>query len=484
LGGDSIKAIQVSTRAKSAGYKLEIGQLFDHPTIESVEKYITIQDTQHDQSKVSGPVLLTPGQKWFLYHIKSVKHHFNLSNLLTIKGKFDEKVFHNVCREIMEHHDTLRMIFKNENGKYIQENKLEMDAYARVYDLSQGDDYKKEMKEITDNAQVDFELGSGPLIKFICFKLPGVTQLLIVANHLIFDLVSFRILLEDLESGYKQAKNGKEIKLPPKTDSYKKWGESLGHYYKSAEFKKISSYWLKKEEIGIDELPQKNSNSNNIYASSQSIFSIEDTTRLLTNTIRVFNTKIDVVLLAALSRAISVWCGARHICIDLDSHGRNNGFMGLDISRTIGWFNTQYPVIVDLTQNPGINDLISIVHNELNSIPNMGIDYGLLQYGIGDMNGNPALMRKDPLISFNYLGQFDTDLETELFGMGNDFIYNSIDPNLMLEQNLIFFCIIVKGFFSMSISSLKYNQQTLDNLISLYETAIKEIIYNDSSIQK
>ncbi|MEC0505692.1 non-ribosomal peptide synthetase, partial [Bacillus subtilis] len=66
LGGDSIKGIQMASRLNQHGWKLEMKDLFQHPTIEELTQYVErAEGKQADQGPVEGEVILTPIQRWF-----------------------------------------------------------------------------------------------------------------------------------------------------------------------------------------------------------------------------------------------------------------------------------------------------------------------------------------------------------------------------------------------------------------------------------
>ncbi|MBJ8191456.1 non-ribosomal peptide synthetase, partial [Bacillus cereus] len=117
LGGDSIKAIQVSSRLFQAGYKLEMKDLFKYPTIAGLSPYIQPVNRIAEQGEVTGNVVLTPIQRWFFEQPTEEPHYFNQSVMLYRQEGYDEQALRRALHQITSHHDALRMVFSlSENG--------------------------------------------------------------------------------------------------------------------------------------------------------------------------------------------------------------------------------------------------------------------------------------------------------------------------------------------------------------------------------
>jgi non-ribosomal peptide synthase protein (TIGR01720 family) len=145
--------------------------------------------------------------------------------------------------------------------------------------------------------------------------------------------------------------------------------------------------------------------------------SAEQTGALLQEVPPVYHTQINDVLLTALVQSMAPWMGAGALLLDLEGHGREELFAEVDVSRTVGWFTTVFPVCLELGAEPP-GEALKAVKEQLRSIPKGGIGYGLLRYvhpDTGVRAGLQALPQAE--ISFNYLGQMDQTLsESSLFG--------------------------------------------------------------------
>lgn len=248
------------------------------------------------------------------------------------------------------------------------------------------------------------------------------SQLLFVIHHLVVDGISWRILLEDLAIGYQQLLRGEAIKLPPKTTSFQEWATRLQEYSKSEALTVELDYWLSNFESNIAPLPidYPLGKESNILSSTNSItlFLNEDETRsLLQDVPSAYNTQINDILLTALVQSFSQWTGEKSLVVDLEGHGREDLFEDVDLSRTVGWFTTLFPVQLELSSVDRLEDL-KLVKEKLRRLPKHGIGYGILQYLHPDATvQNKFHNLPQAEVSFNYLGQFDQVLSASaMFG--------------------------------------------------------------------
>ena len=257
--------------------------------------------------------------------------------------------------------------------------------------------------------QASFNLVTGPLMRVVYFEdnLTGNDRIFWVIHHLVVDGVSWRILLEDLQVVYNQMKQGQEVRLPAKSTSFKEWSERLQTYSDSGISKEVQNYWneqVEKETMKIPmDYPIQETTEESIDQVTRTL-GIEETQTLLYEVLVTHKTRIDEVLLTALGQAIVDCINQQTVSIHLEGHGREEMIEGIDLSRTVGWFTSIYPVHLNFqgTQTP--IEGLKAVKEQLRRIPNRGVDYGILRY----LNkGLLPFYQQKPSISFNYLGQFD-----------------------------------------------------------------------------
>ena len=417
LGGDSILSIQVIARANSAGLRLTPQQLFQYPTIAGLATVaVAAPPIEAEQGIVIGPAPLTPIQHWFFEQDFAESHHWNQSIFLEVDELLDPKLLATVVVKLLAHHDALRSRFEQTGEGWKQINAgADGPPPFEVIDIA-GIPASERTAAITahaDAVQASLDLSNGPLMKVVYFDLgpDSSHRLLIVVHHLAMDGISWRVLLEDLQVAYMQAMHGQTVSLPPKTTSFQGWAEQLAGYARSEPIQSELGYWLEVANTPVPSLPldfTQPANTEATEASTGAGLTAEETRALLQDVPRVYRTEINDILLAALSQVLSGWTGSQTVLIGLEGHGREDIFENVDISRTVGWFTTLYPLVLDISSAFGPGDMIRVVKEQLRAVPQHGLGFGLLLYMGGDAATTaPFQAVSQPEISFNYLGQFD-----------------------------------------------------------------------------
>ncbi|KQO05083.1 hypothetical protein ASF12_33015, partial [Paenibacillus sp. Leaf72] len=249
-------------------------------------------------------------------------------------------------------------------------------------------------------------------------------HLLIVIHHWVVDGISWRILFEDFSTAYEQAVQGEDIRLPQKTDAFQTWAQQWSAYAGSPAMETQRAYWKRIVEMAVPPLPKDYDSGASgaseasealgasTLAASQTLaveWSQVQTQQLLKEAHRAYGTEINDLLLTALAMAVQAWSGMTRVGIMLEGHGRETILTDVDVSRTVGWFTSAYPVVLEMKPEMTLSQQIKRVKETLRAIPDKGVGYGLLRYGSKQVEGEDWSC--DPDISFNYLGQFDQDLE-------------------------------------------------------------------------
>ncbi|HEX6292209.1 MAG TPA: amino acid adenylation domain-containing protein [Herpetosiphonaceae bacterium] len=419
LGGDSILSIQLAARARQAGIDLSPRQVFDYQTIAELAAVVTTTALAHtDDAQVTGAVPLMPIQHRFFEQARIDRHHFNQSVLLELIQPLDFAPIERAVQQLVLHHDALRLRFVETPTGWEQQHAPPTDQpICTRFDLSglAEPDQHAALKATAAELQGSFSLGDAPLMRVAYFDrgaLPG--WLLLIVHHLVVDGVSWRILLDDLQTAYYQISAGQPVTLPPKTTSFKHWAERLHAYAQTPEAAQELDFWLTQSDRYAVSLPVDDPVGENTVASSGSVtvaLSAEETAHLLHDVPGVYATQINDLLLTALVLSCADWLGERGLLLDLEGHGREDLFDGVDLSRTVGWFTSLFPVYLDLSDAWEPGTAIKSVKEQLRRVPRRGIGYGILRYLRADSEA-VAQLRALPRaeISFNYLGQFDQAL--------------------------------------------------------------------------
>ncbi|MDB9319490.1 non-ribosomal peptide synthetase [Nodularia spumigena] len=448
LGGDSILSIQLVSKASQAGIQIAAKQLFRYQTIAELATVAGMtRQINAEQGLVTGKVGLTPIQKWFFEQKLPEINYFNQSALLEVPADLQPELLQEVVQKLLVHHDALRTACSSVSlSQFLQESENWQQIHTDVketlplsiFDLSHLSSAEQEtaIKTKDTELQASLDLATGEIAKVALFQL-GKDQpscLLFVIHHLAVDGVSWRILLEDLATAYQQMSRGQAIKLPEKTTSWKYWSDRLTEYAQTQAVKELD-YWVNQSNISNKPLPvdyyfdsaqyKPGAEENNTLASTASVslsLNKEQTRALLQDVPAAYNTQINDVLLTALVQSFAQWTKENSLLIDLEGHGREDLFEDVDLSRTVGWFTTLFPVGLEIKENqPG--EVLKSVKEQLRSIPNRGIGYGVLRY----LNADKSIREKlaslpSAQVSFNYLGQFDQVLKaSSVLGEAKEF---------------------------------------------------------------
>lgn len=375
-------------------------------------------------------------------------------------------------QHLMEHHDALRLRFTCTESGWQQVN-AGLDAVAAVpfsyIDLSEAPAAEQAtvLESTASELQASLNLAEGLILRVALFDLGDnqPNRLLIVIHHLAVDGISWRILLEDLQQVYQQLSQGEAVQLPPKTFSFKQWSESLREYARSERLQQERDYWMRSPHQSISQscsdkadltppaplpykgrgevdspllagegqgerfteqhrsisgLPVDNPDSANTVALARTIsvsLNVEETRALLQEVPSAYQTQINDVLLTALVQTFAEWTQEQSLLLDLEGHGREAIDKDIDVSRTVGWLTTIFPVLLTLEEISHPGEALKAIKEQLRGVPNRGIGYGVLRYLSEDAQVTQQLQSLPQAeVRFNYLGQFDQVLpESSLF---------------------------------------------------------------------
>ncbi|MET1073575.1 MAG: condensation domain-containing protein, partial [Umezawaea sp.] len=422
LGGDSILSMQVVSRARQAGLRLTPKDLFLHQTIRKLAPGTTVvQDAGERDEEVVGAVPLTPIQDWFFETRTVNPHHFNQSVLLELAEDLDEKALQLALDALWSHHDALRMRFDDADGQWRQHNAgLEPFPVLAHHSLSEvdGADRMAVMEDTASTVHASFDLREGPLLKGVLFTAGDGTapHLFLAAHHVVVDGVSWRVLLDDLDRGYRQAVRGDQIALGPKSTSFQDWARRLRGHVETGGFDDQLEHWTasaRAAALPVDREPGGHEPGGRALPTDvvSVVLDVADTETLLRSAPAAYRTQVNDVLLSALAWALSRWTGEATVSVNLEGHDREEVLDDVDLTRTVGWFTTLYPVALTTggDERPRWRELVKSVRKQLRAVPANGIGYGALRHlGPPDVRDRLAGDGRTPQIAFNYLGQWDS----------------------------------------------------------------------------
>ncbi|KWC26759.1 non-ribosomal peptide synthetase [Burkholderia ubonensis] len=416
LGGDSILSIQVISRANQAGLRLTAKQLFQHQTIAQLAAAPEERAALAPTVSPLGEAPLTPVQHWFFDQDVEAPSHYNQTVLIQVPADIDESRLADAIRQVYEHHDALRLRFSRSAGRWTQEVVAVGDTpalFAKQAIAGNAGERIAAMRAAAAEAERGIDITHGPLLaaRLFCFDDEPFARLFVSVHHLAVDGVSWRVLLEDLHAAY----HGQP--LSAKTTSFREWALHLQQLARSPAIGDEARHWQALLSQHVEPMPvdyPAAGAANHVGDTASVSFELDeaDTTALLRRLPRAYDTRINDVLLVALAQACGMVTGNARTRIDLESHGRHVSDAPLDLTRTVGWFTSIYPVVLDVDALQAPEDALRAARRQLRGIPADGLGYSLLRYLSPDdavRDSLAALPNAD--ILFNYHGQLDTVLQ-------------------------------------------------------------------------
>ncbi|WP_447739002.1 non-ribosomal peptide synthase/polyketide synthase [Pseudomonas laurentiana] len=480
LGGDSIISLQVVSRARQQGIQFTPKELFEHQTVQALAWVARREDNPLvDQGAVTGVTPLTPIQHWFFEHAIPERHHWNQSVVLKPAQTLDSLHLDAALRALVEHHDALRLRFV-QAASGVQAEFANAEAAQLLWTVQLP--HIEALEQLANEAQRSLALEQGPLLRAVLAELPdGSQRLLLVIHHLVVDGVSWRVLLEDLQQAYRTLAHSQPLSLPAKTRSFKAWAEQLHAYAQGTALQAELGYWQAQLQGTTDALPcdmPQGSNQQCHAASVTTRLGRETTRQLLQDAPAAYRTQINDLLLTALARVLGHWTAREDVLVRLEGHGREDLFGGMDLSRTVGWFTSMYPV--KLSPQAGMAESIKAIKEQLRAVPNKGLGYGLLRYLGGAQTSAALAALPQGEIVFNYLGQFDGSFDDPagLFVPAQENDGAKQDPAAALTSLLSLSGQVFGGELRLewTYSQAVFNRQTIEQLATAYQQALIDVI--------
>ncbi|MCZ8519460.1 MULTISPECIES: non-ribosomal peptide synthetase [Paenibacillus] len=418
LGGDSIKAIQVMSRLHKHGLRLDVRDFFQYPTIAGLSLHLQAESSTAPQEEISGDSALTPVQKWFFDRLGR-EAHFNQSVMLYRKDGFREEAVRSVLAALVAHHDALRLVFpagRTEGRPAVHRPSTEAGFTLECLDLtvSGGSLLESRIEAECSRIQAGMDLERGPLVRLGLFHTGEGDHLLFAVHHLVIDGVSWRILLEDFLTLYSGVNAGLSAGslLPPKTHPLRDWAAGLERYAFSAGLLQEKSHWRELERGAQIRLPKEETGETG-RRTMRLTWPPDLIRKLLQEAGRVYNADMDILLLTALSLTLEEEWGLPGAAVQLEGHGREDLLPELNVTRTVGWFTSMYPVRLPMDKGDGLSRRIKSVKESLRQVPRRGTGYGVLKYLSPAAHREDLAFSLEPEISFNYMGDYQQRLDAE-----------------------------------------------------------------------
>jgi amino acid adenylation domain-containing protein/non-ribosomal peptide synthase protein (TIGR01720 family) len=414
LGGDSILSMQVVARARAAGVLCRPRDLFMEQTVARLARVAGVADREAGPvDEGAGPVVATPIMRW-LHDTPGPVDQFNQTVLLQAPTGVTEADVVVLLQALLDRHAMLRLRVEDDGagGWSVQVPEAgSVDARGCLHTID----------VLSDGAVIEARSRLNPAagVMLSALWLASEGQLVAIVHHLAVDGVSWRILLEDFNIAWSQHRAGQQVELPATGTSFQRWASLLAQYARRPEVVAQAQMWRQIATTPAA-LPAVRPEVDTFADAGNLVVALDtETTQMLLGEVpTAFHAGIHDILLIAFSLAWAEFLqtGAAAIGIDVEGHGRHEELgTDVDLSRTVGWFTTKYPVALAVgglswvqvvAGDAGLAAAIKAAKEQLRALPDP-LNYGVLRY----LNPDVDLTGSDPPIGFNYLGRLGATAE-------------------------------------------------------------------------
>lgn len=475
LGGDSIKAIQIVSALRSKGIILKVKDIFNRLTIKNCRLSAKVELINPCSNEpVKGEKKLLPIDEWFFHNDFEDTGFYNQSVILKFRDQINIQNIERTLSHLVFYHDGLRLNYDPKKHIMVYNNSfLEHSIFVIDRNYHDADSLYEEDFVGLKVRYGHFDITKELLIRAVVIRCRNNDCLLLIAHHLVIDGVSWRILLKDFAEIYSNLEStGKIINLPSKTDPASDYALYLHELAFNRNIVAQTNYWSDIQQKRFYIEPDNTSGDNAVkhLAYLNRELNKKDSEYLKKDLFRDHGVSVEELMLLATARSVKAWTGKSEMVVEMEGHGRDYG--DFDFSRTVGWFTTMYPVLINIKDESVEKQIIS-VKNCLNFVPDKGIGYGLLKYFHNErLNKN-----KISEIRFNYLG--DLSESNDVF----EYIDGSMAGNTS-QENTITVKIEVEVYFAFEKLNIIVKYNKLSFFDSTIERFIEEISENIEQIIK
>ncbi|WP_227371231.1 condensation domain-containing protein, partial [Mycobacterium fragae] len=408
LGGDSILSMQVVTRARAAGLLCRPRDIFVEQTVARLARIAGVADAAGGPvDEGVGPVVATPIMRW-LQGVGGPVEQFNQTIVVQAPAGATEADAVVLLQALLDRHAMLRARVHDDGVGWWTLTVPEVGSVDAGACLQSVD-------VLSDEALIKARSRLNPAggVMLSALWAGSTAQLVLIVHHLAVDGVSWRIVLEDLNIAWVQHRDGRPVVLPATGTSFARWASLLAEHAHRPEIVAQAQAW-RQVVAAPSALPAVQAAVDTFVTAGHLSVSLDvETTRTLLGEVpAAFHAGIHEILLIAFGLAVAEFLGTggAPIGIDVEGHGRHEELADdVDLSRTVGWFTTKYPVSLAsgglswaqvAAGEAALGVAIKDAKEQLRALPD-GLTYGLLRY----LNPDVELAQSDPPIGFNYFGR-------------------------------------------------------------------------------
>lgn len=419
LGGDSIIALQLVSRAREANWRITVRDVFRHQTLAALAAVATPAQTiagavAQTAAGEASEIPLLPIQSWFFSEPIPQRDHWNQWVQVDVRDAgrpLDDGILREALQAVAAHHEALQMRYV-QSGDGWQQQRASSDALLVALDVVDAADEAQALAA-AERAQRGLSLANGPLLRVVLVNLTGGRQrLLLVCHHIAVDGVSWRVLLGDLQRALAQCEAGQPVALADNGTSYGAWATYWRDWATSSEAEQEATFWTNALQgahntLPVDATPAEGDRQAD--AAEVTVALDASATRRLLDAAND-RARIHELLVAALAQAVGEWSGAGRVAVCVEGHGREvtegmPGTEAFDLTRTLGWFTSVYPLAVDVSASP--RETLFALKRMWRAVPRAGLGFGALRYHGSDEVREAMAALPQGRVTFNYLGRVD-----------------------------------------------------------------------------
>lgn len=484
VGGDSILAIQLVIRSRRRGLSLQLRDIFQHQTIAELARHSHADRSAGNVDAAASEGLL-PIQSFFFEQQLEQPSHYNQAVLLEVDKSLPVELLQQGWTELVRRHAALRTRFAFSDGQWLPvSSSSEGILEELLLEPGEGQTIAAAIEAVGREVQQSLHLEEGPLYRAVLLRTPddqSSHRLLLVLHHLMVDAVSWRVLLEEMEQYIQGAQAGDVSFAMPPTASTAQWREALRTWverrFDQADWKEWSRSLASLQPLPEDEFVF--GVAERLTGTVSGFLEKDETDFLLKGAHTAYSTDLQDLLLAALHQSFASWSGHSSLLLYLEGHGREQAGIDVDVSQTVGWFTSIYPVVLTAPQNAEPKDWIVETKEQLRRAPFRGIAYGALRYLHPDetVRKNTDLPMP-PAVLFNYLGQTDRQMSgSRWFRLATEPVGptsaagNRLPAPVVINASVVDQRLVINWDFDTS----RFSQITIDGMVKEFTATLRNL---------
>ncbi|MEH0971268.1 SDR family NAD(P)-dependent oxidoreductase [Micromonospora sp. CPCC 205546] len=434
VGGDSIRAIQVVTRAADRGIRFSALDLFEHKTVAALLAHLADGDQLTDVpltdagSEGTGPVAVPPIFAWWLEKADQpeVRNHLTMGMRYQVDSTITSQQLEEVLLALVERHDALRLrlVEQADGWRLTTVDEAAPNLRLEVREPS-SDGRHVSPTQIESELHRGLDPHDGPLVRAAHLRSsgPSPAQLVVVVHHAAVDGVSWRIIEDDLRALLDAVERGGEAALPAPTLGYLAWARRVQQQAGQVDGQALADAWLDRMSVASGRLPGHVEQPP--LERDTEVLHREFSAKALS---QAADASINEVLLTAVGWSLTRWMGAEVLALDVEGHGRLQRSLPVDLSRSVGWFTAIAPMVLDLRGCAAAEAALPRVRRAVADLRGRDLEWGMLRYLDACPADHPLRELPERQVSYNYLGVFDGEGET-------DPLFDTVPGSLTAEQS-------------------------------------------------